>query len=112
VQFSPLLAGVALMLTPAWFVQPTWAQTPSISGDRSQCVSRPANGTPAGDRPMTRNDVATGLNECLNQVDDLQQQVRSTSATKTDLESLIQRQRELNLQIRSVNDRLGTLLEK
>jgi hypothetical protein len=108
--FSLVLATTGLTIATITGVSPlrTLAQTPSDS-PKPACPTELQPGTPAGDRPVVREDFATGLNACINQVDDLSRQGRTGAAAKTDLEALIQRQRELNLELRSINERLGNL---
>lgn len=89
-------------------VAPTAAPT-SVDNSSLECPAEAQNGTPAGDRPVAREDFATGLNGCINRVDDLSRRSRTGAAAKTDLEAMIQRQREINLELRSINDRLGNL---
>jgi len=109
------LRSSSLVLTTATLVVSfsslTLAQTPATDAPRSDCPSQVQPGSPAGDRPVTRGDFATGFDNCLNRVEDLSRRSRSGAATQTDLESLIQRQREINLELRSINDRLGNLAD-
>ena len=88
----------------------TLAQTPeSVAVPNSDCPTEAKNGTPAGDQPVVRGEFATGLSSCVNRVDDLSRRSRTGAAAKTDLEAMIQRQREINLELRSINERLGNL---
>ncbi len=88
----------------------TLAQTPSAPSDvtpQPGCLSGYPNGTYQGERPVTRNEFAAGLNACLNQVNQLIPTNRADLATKADFEALIKRQRELNQQLRELNDQVG-----
>lgn len=104
-----LMAGVAIGLhasqTLAQQVPITQPTDPSISSPG--CISGTPDGTFQGDRPVTRNEFAVGTNTCLNQVEQSLPQRRSELATKKDFEVLIQRQRELNAEIRELNQRLA-----
>jgi hypothetical protein len=51
---------------------------------------------------------AAGLNTCLNQLNQLIPNNRADLATKQDLEILLKRQRELNQQLRELNERVDT----
>jgi hypothetical protein len=55
---------------------------------------------------MTRYEFAAGLNACLEKVDRLLPRNRDL-ATREDFEALIQRQRQLNQQLRELNQRVG-----
>jgi hypothetical protein len=59
------------------------------------------DGTFQGDRPITRNEFAAGLNACLEQVQQLQ---RNDLATQEAFEETLQRQRELNDALVDLND--------
>ena len=87
-----------------------FAQTTTQSVPASRCISGYPDGTYRGDRPVTRYEFAAGMNACLDSVNQTLQLNRSEYATKADLESLIQRQRELNQQLRELNDRVGPLI--
>jgi hypothetical protein len=58
---------------------------------------------------MSRNEFAAGLDACLQQVDQSIRLNRSEFATRAEFERLIQRQRELNNQLRGVSERVDTL---
>ncbi|MBD2776281.1 S-layer homology domain-containing protein [Iningainema tapete] len=87
----------------------TRSQTPSNATPQSGCLSGYANGTVQGDRPITRNEFAAGLNACLNQVNQLIPTNRENLATKADLEVLLKRHRELNEQLRELNGRVNNV---
>jgi hypothetical protein len=76
---------------------------------KTGCLAGTPNGTYQGDRPITRNEFAAGMNACLDQVNQQLQFNKATFATRTDFDTLIQRQRELNEQLRELSDRVGTL---
>lgn len=81
------------------------AQTPNTQSETPPqigCLSGYPDGTFRGDRPVTRYEFAAGLNACLNRVNQLLPN-RDNFATKAELEALLQRQRELNAEIRELN---------
>lgn len=88
-------------------------RTPAQAGEDTTpqpgCLSGYPNGTYQGARPVTRNEFAAGLNACLNQVNKLIPFNKSSLATRADFEVLINRQRQLNIQLRELNGRLGNL---
>ncbi len=98
-----MMVGVAIVQAPKMLAQ----QAPTTQPASSGCLSGTPDGTFQGDRPMTRNEFAAGTNACLNQVEQSLPPRRSELATKKDFEVLIQRQRELNAQIRELNQRLA-----
>lgn len=74
----------------------------------TSCLSGTPSGRYEGDRPITRNEAAAGLNACLQRL----QQVLPNSnryATPTDLESLLQQQRDLNQQLQQLGDRVEAI---
>lgn len=83
--------------------------TPTPANSRPGCLSGYPDGTYRGDRPITRNEFAAGMNTCLEQVDQSIRVNRSELATRADFERLIQRQRELNQQLRGLSDRVDAL---
>jgi hypothetical protein len=88
------------------------AQSPSVptqANSQSGCLSGYPDQTYRGDRLMTRNEFAAGLNACLQQVDRSIRFNQAEFATRADFERLIQRQRELNDQLRGLNDRVNNL---
>ena len=91
--------------TTAATAQPTPAQPAPATG----CLAGTPDGTYQGDRPITRNEFAAGMNACLDQVNQQFQFNKATFATRTDFDTLIQRQRELNAQLRELSDRVGTI---
>ncbi len=86
------------------------SQTPTAPGNaapQAGCLSGYPNGTFRGDRPVTRNEAAAGLNTCLNQVNQLIPANKADLATRADFQVLIDRQVELNRKLLEINDRIG-----
>lgn len=73
------------------------------------CLSGYPDQTFQGDRPMTRNEFAAGMDTCLRQVDQSIRVNQAELAPRAEFERLIQRQRELNNQVRELSDRIDTL---
>ncbi len=89
----------------------TLAQLPPAPSDATPqqvCLSGYPNGTYQGERPVTRNEFAAGLNACLNQVNQLILINTADLATRADFEVLIERQRKLNEQLGELSGRVGT----
>lgn len=85
----------------------TLSQTPQNERNAPQgCLSGNPDGTYNGSGLVTRDEFAVGLNACLNQVNELIPPNRQNLATKEDFEVLIKRQRELNQQLRELNERV------
>ena len=88
----------------------TLSQTPTAPRNAtpaSGCLSGYPNGTYRGDRPVTRNEAAAGLNTCLNQVNQLIPVNKADLATRADFQVLIDRQIELNRKLQELNDQIG-----
>lgn len=83
--------------------------TPVQTSPASGCLFGYPDRTYQGERPITRNEFAAGLNACLQQVDQSIRVNRQGFATRAELERLLQRQRELNEQLRQTSDRVDTL---
>lgn len=83
--------------------------SPAQANPQSGCLSGYPNQTYRGDRPMTRNEFAAGMDACLQQVDRSIRVNRADLATRADFDRLIQRQRELNEQLRGLSDRVDNL---
>jgi hypothetical protein len=101
-----------LALATIFYPARTLSQTPINEGDatpQTGCLSGYSDGTYRGSRPVTRYEFAAGLNACLNQVDKLLPPHRENLATKKDFEVLIQRQRELNEQLRGLNQQVDRI---
>ena len=75
---------------------------------QSGCLSGYFNGTYQGERSLTRNEFAAGLNACLDQINQIVPNTnnRANLATRADFEALIKRQRELNNQLQELNQRV------
>lgn len=101
-----ILALVAIVPYPSR----TLAQSPPAPSDATPqpgCLSGYPNGTYQGDRRITRNEFAAGLNACLEQVNQLTPINSADLATRADFEVLLLRQRKLNEQLRELNRRVG-----
>lgn len=86
------------------------AQEPDLSRQNSSqagCLSGYPNGTYQGDRSVTRNEFAAGMNACLEGIDQRLRSDREQQATREDFQILIERQRQLNEQLRELNGRVG-----
>lgn len=79
--------------------------TTSREAPQARCLSGYPDGTYKGDRPSARYEFAVGINACLEQVNQLLP-VNTNRATRADFEALIKRQRELNQQLRQLNQRV------
>lgn len=82
-------------------------ESPNSSNATAQrgCLSGYLNGTYQGERSLTRNEFAAGLNACLDQINQVPNN-RADLATRADFEALIKRQRELNNQLQELNLRV------
>ncbi|MUL36817.1 S-layer homology domain-containing protein [Gloeocapsopsis dulcis] len=96
-----------LVFTASLYSSNALAQIPSTPTNSAQqgCLSGYPDGTFRGDRPVTRYEFAAGLNACLDRVNQLLP--NRDLATRAEFEALIQRQRELNAEIRELNGRVG-----
>ena len=98
-----VLAGIG------FYPSKTLAQEPPNSSNataQSGCLSGYLNGTYQGERSLTRNEFAAGLNACLDQINQLVPNNRADLATRADFEALIKRQRQLNNQLQELNLRV------
>lgn len=107
-------ATFATVLIAVIFFYPS--RTPAQTSEASDrvtpqfgCLSGYLNGTYQGDRLVTRNEFAAGLNACLNQVNQLIPTNRANLATRLDFEALIRQQRKLNAELRELNGRVDNL---
>ena len=100
---TPLIA--ASVHTSSALAQTPNTQVPSNNAQPG-CLSGYPDGTFRGDRPVTRYEFAAGLNACLERVNQLIPN-RENLATRAEFEALIQRQRELNAEIRELNGRVS-----
>ncbi|BAY75716.1 putative porin major outer membrane protein [Nostoc linckia NIES-25] len=108
--FATLTTTLALA-TIIFYPSKTLSQTPSNERNtvpETGCLSGYPDNTYGGSRPVTRYEFAAGLNSCLNQVNQVIP-TRADLATKQDLEILLKRQRELNQQLRELNEQVDTL---
>lgn len=85
-----------------------FAQQPSTT-PQSGCLSGYPNGTYRGNQRITRNEFAAGLNTCLDQVNRSLQFNRADYATRADFQRLIDRQRQLNDQLRGLSGQVDRL---
>ena len=110
---NPTLLGVTLTLATLIAVPgKLLAQTESPENQpvpQSGCVSGYPDGTFRGDRPVTRYEFAAGLNNCLNNITQPLGINRANLATRADFQALIERQRELNAQLRDLSDRVDQM---
>lgn len=83
--------------------------SPNSDPISEQCLSGYPDGTYRGDRAVTRYEFAAGLNTCLNGVNQQLSVDRENLATRADFQLLIERQRELNQQLRDLSNRVDTL---
>ncbi|MBD1860291.1 S-layer homology domain-containing protein [Trichocoleus desertorum] len=79
---------------------------------QSGCISGYPDGTFRGDRPVTRYEFAAGLNACLNNIEQQIPTNRANLATKADFRALIERQRELNAQVKDLSSRVDGISTK
>lgn len=95
------------LIAASLYTSSALAQTPNTPSTNEQpgCLSGYPDGTFRGDRPVTRYEFAAGLNACLDRVNQLLP--NRDLATRADFEALIQRQRELNAEIRELNGRVS-----
>ncbi|WP_334736479.1 S-layer homology domain-containing protein [Nostoc sp.] len=108
--FATVTTTLALA-TIIFYPSKTLSQTPSDRRNtvpQAGCLSGYPDDTYRGSRPVTRYEFAAGLNTCLNQLNHLIPANRADLATKQDLEILLKRQRELNQQLRELNERVDT----
>jgi len=108
---APAAFAVPLVLvTAVSYPASTQAQTPSSTPKdvkpQAGCLSGYPDGTYKGDRPVTRYEFAAGMNACLERVNQLLPN-RDNLATRADFETLIERQRLLNQQLRELNQRVN-----
>lgn len=109
------LGFTAIAIAPSQsLAQTAPTNTPSSNPQQPQsgCISGYPDGTFRGDRPVTRYEFAAGLNACLNNIEQQIPTNRANLATKADFEALIQRQRELNAQIKDLSSRVDGISTK
>jgi hypothetical protein len=96
------------IVTIASFVPlPAFAQEEPTPQTGLDCLTGTPDGSFNGDRPLTRNEFAAGLNDCLLQLE--QQLDLEDYATRSEVEATIQSQQELNTELETLSDRLNTL---
>lgn len=107
-----LITATSLLSALFLYEAKALAQSPSVptqANPQSGCLSGYPDRTYRGDRPMTRNEFAAGMDACLQQVDRSIRFNQAEFATRADFERLIQRQRELNDQLRGLSNRVNNL---
>ncbi|HIK18867.1 MAG TPA: S-layer homology domain-containing protein [Leptolyngbyaceae cyanobacterium M33_DOE_097] len=106
-----LLSGssaIALvMLSGSAFAQETAPASPIEQQLQTGCLAGTSANQFEGDRPVTRYEFAAGLNACLQQIE--AQLAQPKFVTRSDLETAIQQQEELNQQLRELNSRLDAI---
>ncbi|MBW4473872.1 MAG: hypothetical protein KME45_26360 [Stenomitos rutilans HA7619-LM2] len=110
-QFIPKLLPYLTLAVPLAIAVHITAATaqPVLAQPASGCLSGTSNGLYEGDRPLTRYEFAAGMNACLDQVNQQLEFNKANFATRTDFDTLIQRQRELNEQLKELSDRVGII---
>ncbi|MBV8884289.1 MAG: S-layer homology domain-containing protein [Chroococcidiopsidaceae cyanobacterium CP_BM_RX_35] len=105
--FVTALALTANILYPWKTLTQTSTAPSSATSPSSGCLSGYPDGTYRGDRPITRNEFAAGLNACLNQVNQFVPINKADLATREDFQVLLDRQIELNRELQQLNEQLG-----
>lgn len=108
---SATVTTTLALATIIFYPSKTLSQTPSEGQNtipQVGCLSGYPDRTYQGSRPVTRYEFAAGLNTCLDRLNQLLPANRADLATKEDLEILLKRQRELNQQLRELNERVDT----
>lgn len=105
---KPFLTVTASLLT-VLLLNGSRTLAQSASTPQSGCLSGYPNGTYRGNQPITRNEFAAGLNSCLDQVNRSLQFNRADYATRADFQQLIDRQRQLNEQLRGLSGAVDRL---
>lgn len=109
-QKTATIAATLSLVTIGWNATVSLAQLPSGTREANPqlgCLSGYPDGSFRGDRAVTRNEFAAGLNACLEQVEQLLDTPRENRATQADVEALIERQRQLNEQLQELSDRVS-----
>ena len=114
VRMAIALGVTAIATAPNLVLAQTAPTNPHNSNSQPQsgCISGYPDGTFRGDRPVTRYEFAAGLNACLNNIEQQIPTNRANLATKADFEALIQRQRELNAEVRDLSNRVDGIAPK
>ncbi|MBH8575992.1 S-layer homology domain-containing protein [Nostocaceae cyanobacterium CENA369] len=108
---SATVTTTLALATIIFYPSKTLSQTPSEGQNtipQAGCLSGYPDRTYQGSRPVMRYEFAAGLNTCLDRLNQLLPANRADLATKEDLEILLKRQRELNQQLRELNERVDT----
>lgn len=107
--FNPLpLSAVLGMTAIALCPMQVLAQTadPAPVESNPTCLTGYPDGSFQGDRQVTRYEFAAGLNACIEQM--LEPLQNADLATQGEFEATLQRQRELNEEIRELNGQLDS----
>ncbi|MDX2212370.1 MAG: S-layer homology domain-containing protein [Oculatellaceae cyanobacterium bins.114] len=106
-KFFPLLTIAGLNVVAIALTLPAVAQsTPAQNQPQTGCLSGNPDGTFRGDQPLTRDEFAAGLSACLDQA--LQQIQSPELVTREDFEATLQRQQDLNGELRELSQRLAS----
>jgi hypothetical protein len=103
---ATLFFGTAIGLAMGYPIA-ALAQSPEVPTPGGCLVGTP-DGTFEGDRPLTRDQFAAGLDACLRPLET--QLNLEQYATRAEVEATIQRQLELNRELGTLNDRVDELL--
>lgn len=71
------------------------------------CFRGRSEGQFDGDRPLTRDEFAAGLNACLQQIE--RRLAQPTYTSRSEYEAVLQRQQQLQQQLRELNNQLDSL---
>lgn len=106
------LTVAASLLTVLLHQTKALAQSPPVlapPNSQSGCLFGYSDGTYRGDLAVTRDEFAAGMDACLQQVDRSIRFNQGNFATKADFDRLTQRQRELDVQLCGLNNRVNNL---
>jgi hypothetical protein len=106
----PTIGGILVFLAVASIPSRSVAQSPPSATSvnlEAGCLSGYPDSSYYGDRSITRYEFAARLDACLQKVEQFFN--KRDYATKTDLAPLIQRQQELNQELRQLHNRVDTL---
>ncbi len=104
------ISGILVFLAVTSIPSRSVAQSsPSVTEGKPEagCLSGYPDSSYHGNRLVTRYEFAAGLDACLQKVEQFFN--KRDYATKTDLAPLIQRQQELNQELRQLHNRVDTL---
>lgn len=102
--FATTLALAGIGFYPSKTLAQEFPNSSNATAQRG-CLSGYLNGTYQGERSLTRNEFAAGLNACLDQINQVLN-TKADLATRADFEALIKRQRQLNNQLQELNLRV------